>query len=59
MLNDPFTMDVASGAGVKSFKMPFLSGFVGLTQNDKTGSLKPEIGWIVQHASQDSHSEND
>ena len=59
LLEVPFTMDVASGAGVKSFKMQFLAGFVGLTQNDKTGSLKPEIGWIVQHASQDSHSEND
>lgn len=48
-------MDVVSG---KSFKMQFLAGFVGLTQNDKTGSLKPEIGWIVQHASQDSHSDD-
>lgn len=25
-----------------------LAGFVGMTQNEKTSSLKPEIGWIIR-----------
>lgn len=50
LLEVPFTLDIVSGQSVKSLKMQFLAGFVGLTQNEKTGSLKPEIGWIVQPA---------
>lgn len=49
LLEIPFTLDILNGGSVQSLKLKFLAGFVGLTQNEKTGSLKPEIGWIVQN----------
>ena len=30
-----------------SFDCIFLAGFVGLSQNEKTASIKPEIGWFI------------
>lgn len=31
--------------------MEFLAGFVCLTQNEETGSLKPDIGWFIRENS--------
>lgn len=33
------------------FDCLFLAGFVGLSQNEKTGSMKPEIGWFIKKLS--------
>lgn len=45
----PFTFCIKSSDGttIKSYKMEFWSGFMGLKQNEKTFNLKPEIGWAV------------
>ena len=32
----------------KTMECLFLEGFVGLIQNKKSGSIKPEIGWFVK-----------
>ena len=40
----PFKLDIV---GVKTMDCLFLAGFVGLTQNKESGSIKPEIGWFV------------
>ncbi len=34
----------------QSFDMEFLGGFVGVTQDQKTLTLRPEIGWAVREA---------
>jgi hypothetical protein len=43
----PFRWDYRN----RSFDMEFLSGFVGVAQDQKTLALRPEIGWAVQEAS--------
>ena len=50
-----------------TYDCDFLAGFVGLTQDEKTASIKPEIGWfIINNGSceevdltEESESEND
>jgi hypothetical protein len=34
----------------KTFAMEFLGGFVGVTQDEETLALRPEIGWAVREA---------
>lgn len=41
----PFMLDLIKG---DKHEMQFLAGFVGLSQDEKTGSIKPEIGWFIQ-----------
>ena len=41
----PFVLDLING---NKYEMQFLAGFVGLSQDEKTGSIKPEIGWFIQ-----------
>ncbi len=36
-------------ANNKTYQMEFLAGFVGLSQNEKDYTLKPEIGWAINH----------
>lgn len=36
-----------------SYAMEFLSGFVGVAQDDQTLALRPEIGWAVREAGAD------
>ena len=33
----------------KSYKMEFWAGFIGLSQNKKDYTLKPEIGWVINN----------
>jgi hypothetical protein len=33
------------------FEMEFLSGFLGVAQDEETLALRPEIGWAVREAS--------
>ncbi len=40
------------------YKMEFWAGFFGLTQDEKTYSLKPEIGWAVNVIQNELHEEN-
>ena len=42
----PFTLEILPSRA--TFPMEFLAGFVGLTQNEETGSIKPEIGWFIR-----------
>lgn len=42
--------------GQGTFDCTFLAGFVGLTQDEKTASIKPEIGWFIQKNSVDTNS---
>ncbi|MFV0418292.1 MAG: DUF4419 domain-containing protein [Dysgonomonas sp.] len=42
-----FCINSSDGATIKSYKMEFWSGFMGLKQNEKTFNLKPEIGWAI------------
>ena len=56
----PFKLKII---GQGTFDCTFLAGFVGLTQDEKTASIKPEIGWfIIKNAvdtNNDSNSEVD
>lgn len=52
MLSIPVIMKIVPpGADEKDFpetKYELLAGFVGFTQNRKTASMKPEIGWLLR-----------
>jgi len=39
----PFTWDYGSS----SFEMEFRGGFIGVSQDETTKTLKPELGWAV------------
>ncbi len=45
-----FTWEIIGGPILISHKMTFTAGFVGLSQNKDTFSLKPEIGWWVSES---------
>ena len=47
--NVPFVFEVQDGARnvVATYNMEFWAGFMGVTQNKNTFSVKPEIGWAV------------
>lgn len=53
MLTVPFELKLLNRkdqdeSEVQGIECEFLAGFVGMTQNEETGSLKPEIGWIIR-----------
>ena len=53
ILNVPFELKIADYKGqpeseMKNVKCEFLAGFVGMTQDEKTASMKPKIGWIIR-----------
>lgn len=53
MLAVPFELKILDFEGqdeseVEPIKCEFLAGFVGMTQDEKTFSMKPEIGWIIR-----------
>ena len=50
LLKFPLSLDVFGSGPTMTYKLNLLSGFVGVTQDSKTLSLKPEIGWIVEEA---------
>lgn len=43
----PFTLEDIRNK--KSYKMEFLGGFIGLSQNKADFTLKPEIGWCINN----------
>lgn len=43
----PFVLEDVTNK--KSYKMEFWAGFIGLSQNNKDYTLKPEIGWAVNN----------
>jgi hypothetical protein len=45
-----FTWEIIGGPILISHKMTFTAGFIGLSQNKDTFSLKPEIGWWVSES---------
>lgn len=49
LANVPFLVEVKDQSGEikKSYQMEFWAGFMGLSQDKKTYSVKPEIGWAV------------
>ena len=57
LLTCPLTLDVVGLDGltiIATYNLNLLSGFVGVSQDPKTLSLKPEIGWIVEDDSKPS-----
>ena len=52
MLSVPFILQVVPPGkdpkDVEEVKCEMLAGFVGMTQNRKTASFKPEIGWVIR-----------
>ena len=53
MLTVPFDLKILDFKGqdeskVEPIKCEFLAGFVGMTQDEKTRSLKPKIGWVIR-----------
>jgi hypothetical protein len=48
MLTVPFKMHVLDHGGERQFDAEFVAGFVGLSQDHRTLSVKPEIGWLVK-----------
>ena len=48
MLTIPFILEVDGGASSYSVDCEFVAGFVGLSQDQETKCIKPEIGWIIR-----------
>lgn len=53
ILTVPFELIILDYEGqeeteVEPIKCEFLAGFVGMTQEEETSSIKPEIGWIIR-----------
>ena len=46
MQDIPFVLEII---GQGTFNCKFWAGFVGLTQDEETASIKPEIGWFIKH----------
>ena len=44
--NIPMTLEIVNEKSL--YNCEILAGFVGLTQNAKTASIKPEIGWFIK-----------
>ena len=62
MLTVPFDLKILDYEGqdesqVEPIKCEFLAGFVGMTQDKKTASMKPEIGWIIRKKPEDQNFE--
>lgn len=51
ILTVPFVLEVTDDLNKKGIeeKCDFLAGFVGVTQDNETFSIKPKIGWIIRH----------
>lgn len=60
MLSIPFILKIIpygmDEKDVEEIKCEMLAGFVGLTQDEKTASLKPEIGWLIRQKKIDSET---
>lgn len=48
MLTIPFVLTVDDGVSSCSTDCEFVAGFVGVSQDPNTKSIKPEIGWIIR-----------
>lgn len=48
MLTIPFILTVVGGADSYSVDCEFVAGFVGVSQDQETKCIKPEIGWIIR-----------
>lgn len=46
----PFLLEVRNDMSIKGteIRSEFLTGFVGITQDNETSSIKPEIGWVIR-----------
>ena len=58
VLRVPFELLIAQNPDqkeedMKKINCEFLAGFVGIKQDEKTGSFKPEIGWVVRKEEED------
>lgn len=51
----PFILEIL---GEGEYKCNFLAGFVGLIQDEKTASIKPEIGWFIKKENNENHQKN-
>lgn len=51
--------DIVSLPLMKKYNAEMLAGFVGMTQNEKTSSLKPEIGWIIRIVKEEPLTESE
>src|SRR5690606_4064282 len=49
LVNVPFIVEVTDERGViqQTFNMEFWAGFMGVTQDSQSFTIKPEIGWAV------------
>ena len=47
LLKCPLSLDVIGCLQRKTYNLTLFSGFVGIKQDPKTLSLKPEIGWFI------------
>lgn len=60
MLSIPFILKIIpygmDEKDVGEIQCEMLAGFVGLTQDEKTASLKPEIGWLIRQKKIDSET---
>lgn len=52
MLPVPFELRIVDSGIETIYNCQFLAGFVGVTQDKKSSSLKPEIGWFIRYADQ-------
>ena len=53
MLTVPFELKIIDSmdqdeSKIKGIKCEFLAGFIGMTQDEKTSNMKPEIGWVIR-----------
>ena len=52
----PFILNII---GQESYNCEFLAGFVGLSQDEETKSVKPEIGWFIRTAEKKDSEDSD